>query len=359
MRVAFLWNGISGYHNACLKELAGRNGVDLFVCHEPGTRSAPYEEEQFAWMKKRVVWTKGSDLLSLQKELEEFDPHILIFASWNKPFYRKVAKSFAGRAWRVMGMDNCWRGTFKQRLGTLTATYYVRPLADAVWLPGERQAIFARKLGFEPRVIMRGSLSCDQGPIAQTYRDRMKEGRSLPHAFLYVGRFAPEKGLDTLVNAYAVYRKNVAVPWPLICCGAGPLHALLDGREGIYVEGFVQPEHIPAKLASAGCLILPSDFEPWALVVHEATSAGLLVIASEQVGAAVHLVQPNYNGYLFGCGDIEGLAKLMLRVSVMSDQKLESMSRASFSLSEQFSPHLWVDMLFDSYRNLAANPVQE
>jgi glycosyltransferase involved in cell wall biosynthesis len=349
MKVAFLWNGLSGYHNACLKELATRYGVELFVCHEAFKSSAPYEESQFAWMKKRIAWRKSSELGTLQQELHEFQPDILIYASWNKPVYRAIAKSFAGKAFRVMGMDNCWQGTIKQRLGVLVAPYYVRPLADAVWLPGERQAVFAKKLGFEAKAIMWGSLSCDQPPIAHVYVERVKQNRPLPHAFLYVGRFAREKGLDTMVQAYERYRKRSSDPWPLVCCGVGPLRSILEGKDGIRVEGFVQPRDMPMMLGSAGCFILASDFEPWALVVHEATSAGLPVIASEKVGAAVHLVRPCYNGFIFSSGDVEDLACLMLRISSMSDERLESMSQASYSLSQQFSPIRWADTLIESY----------
>jgi len=355
VRVAFLWNILSGYHNACLKELANRDGTEIFVCHEAFSNTAPYDERQFAWMKKRIAWRTSSDLNNLQEELHQFQPDILIFASWNKPVYRAIAKSFAGKAFRVMGMDNCWLGTIKQRFGVWIAPYYVRPLADAVWLPGERQAVFAKKLGFEPHVIMRGSLSCDQRPIANAYQERVGKGRPLPQTFLFVGRFVPAKGLDTLVKGYEIYRKASSNPWPLVCCGAGPLKSVLEGREGITVEGFIQPERMPATLASAGCFVLPSDFEPWALVVHEATSAGLPVIASERVGAAVHLVQPNYNGFIFGSGDAESLASLMLRVSNLSDARLEAMSRASFQMSQQFSPGGWVDMLFESYEALWKN----
>ena len=355
MKVAFLWNIFSGYYNACLKELAGRDGTELFVCHEAFTDSSPFDERQFSWIKTRIAWRNGDDLSNLQGQLEEFQPDILIFASWNKPVYRAVAKSLAGKAFRIMGMDNCWRGTLKQRFGTWIAPFYVRPLADAVWLPGERQAVFAEKLGFAPEVIMRGSLSCDQRPIAEAYLQRVKEGSSLPHSFLYVGRFAPEKGLDTLVKAYEIYRKGNSNPWPLLCCGAGPMRAILEGREGVRVEEFVQPEHMPAKLISAGCFILSSDFEQWSIVVHEATSAGLPVIASEQVGAAVHLVQPNYNGFIFGSGDAESLASLMLRISNMSDARLDAMSLASFQMSQQYSPSRWVDTLFDSYSALWKN----
>lgn len=355
MRVAFLWNNFSGYYNACLKELASRGGTELFVCHEAFKQTAPYDESQFAWIKNRISWRTSDDLSNLQKQLSDFRPDILIFASWNKPVYRAIAKHFAGKAFRVMGMDNCWLGTLKQCVGILIAPYYVRPLADAVWLPGERQAVFARKLGFEARVIMRGSLSCDQRPIADVYLGRVEQGKSLPRSFLYVGRFAREKGLDTLVRAYQAYRNMTSSPWPLMCCGAGPLQHILEGREGIQVKGFVQPEQLPAILASAGCFVLPSNFEPWALVVHEATSAGLPVIASERVGAAVHLVQPNYNGYIFGAGDAEALARLMKRISEMDSERLEKMSHASYLLSQQFSPSLWVDTLMDAYENLYAH----
>src|SRR5690242_266414 len=104
MRVAFLWNGLTGYHNACLKELANR-GAELFVCHEAVTGTAPYDQNQFAWMKKRISWGTASELRNLQSDLHDFNPNILIFASWNKPVYRAAAKSFAGKAFRVMGMD--------------------------------------------------------------------------------------------------------------------------------------------------------------------------------------------------------------------------------------------------------------
>jgi len=349
MRVAFLWNGLTGYHNACLKELASRGEIELFVCHEAITKTAPYDESQFAWMKTRIAWRNARDLVDLQRRLHDFKPDILIFASWNKPVYRAIAKSFAGKAFRVMGMDNCWLGTIKQHFGALISNYYVRPLADAVWLPGERQAVFAKKLHFEPKAIMWGSLSCDQKPIAEMYHLRLKEKRPLPHSFLFVGRFVRAKGLDTLVNAYEKYRNTSSDPWPLVCCGAGPLQSILEGREGIRIEGFVQPNRMPAALAAAGCFILPSDFEPWALVVHEAVSAGLPVIASERVGAAVHLVQPNYNGYIFAGGDADDLARLMLRIGSMSDERLEAMSYGSYLMSKQFSPSRWADTLLDSY----------
>jgi glycosyltransferase involved in cell wall biosynthesis len=123
----------------------------------------------------------------------------------------------------------------------------------------------------------------------------------------------------------------------------------VENQEGIRMEGFVQPEKMPQLLASIGCLVLPSSFEPWALVVHEAASAGRLILASENVGAVTHLVQPGYNGFIFNNNDVPALVGLMFRVSGMSDPELDQMSRSSHSLSRQFSPKQWSDTLLGSY----------
>ena len=357
MRAAVLWTGLSGYLNACLKELVSREGLELFVSHQASVPDAPFSDDQFAWIPRRLVWRSMVDFTSLRAQLRAFDPEIVVFCGWHVPGYRRIARELAERCFRIMAMDNCWKATPKQWLGTLIAPWYVRPLADAVWVPGERQAAFARRLGFEQRATLWGSLSCDQPMIETVHLSRLAAGRALPHSFLFVGRFVSDKGVDQLVNAYRLYRESSGDPWPLVCCGAGPLGSRLKGKPGIRVEGFVQPDHLRDLLASSGCLILPSTFEPWALVIHEATSAGLLVLSSEKAGAAVHLVQDNYNGFIFDGGDVKGLAARMSRVSNLSDARLDAMSQASHLLSKQFSPARWADTLLQAFDTIQIQKV--
>jgi glycosyltransferase involved in cell wall biosynthesis len=347
VRIGILWTGLSGYLNGCLRELASRDGVELFVSHRAPALDAPFDESQFSWICNRFMWRTDSELQGLESRLAEFNPDVLIFAGWAVPAYRSAAKMAQGRCLRIMTMDNCWLATAKQRLATWVAHYYVRPLADFVWLPGERQAVFARKMGFEQRAILRGLYCGDQDRIGEVHEARISAGAPVPRSFLFIGRFVQEKGIDTLVNAYETYRASVPDPWPLVCYGTGPLRSLLENKPGIEIKGFLQPEQLRSRLGTAGCLILPSDFEPWAVVVHEAASAGLLILASENVGAAVHLVQDNYNGYIFGGKDVHGLATLMKRVSMFPDERLDEMSRASHLLSMQFSPRRWADTLLD------------
>ena len=165
MRVAILWTGLSGYLNACLKELASREGVELFVSHQAPVQHVPFDDKQYAWIPNRLVWRSQADLAPLEEKLRAFDPEILVFAGWHVPAYRRTARAFAERCWRVLAIDNPWEATLRQRIGTLVAPWYIRPLADMIWVPGERQAAFAKRLGFELRAILWGSLSCDAAGI--------------------------------------------------------------------------------------------------------------------------------------------------------------------------------------------------
>lgn len=353
MRVAILWTGMSGYLNACLKELAGREQVELFVSHMAPAAQVPFIDNQCAWIRNRLVWQSNADLAPLGERLSAFDPEIMVFSGWHVPPYRRIAKERANQCWRVMAIDNCWRATPKQNVGMLIAPWYIQPLADAIWIPGERQAALARKLGFEQCTILWGLYAGDQTAIEAVHLSRVSDGRPVPHSFLFVGRFVSEKGVEQLVKAYESYREGSIDPWPLVCCGAGPLRSCLEGRTGIRVEGFVQPDRLREILASAGCLVLPSTFEPWGVAVHEAASAGLLILASENVGAAVHLVQDNYNGYIFDSRNVTELAALMSRVSGLSNERLDTMSGASHLLSKQFSPGRWADTLIEGFREFS------
>ena len=347
MKIAVLWITLTGYLNSCLRELAAHPDVELFVAHAPTDSDAPFDEQPYAWISRRLAWHTESELKALGPRLEEFNPDVILFAGWAVPAYRELAKTWRGRALRIMTMDNCWRGTAKQWVGTLAAPLTVRRLADAIWVPGERQAMFARRMGFRQRQILRGSYSCDHPIFCRVFSERVRTGAPLPRAFLFVGRLVPEKGIDTLLSAYRAYRDRSAEPWPLICCGAGPLSSAVEREPGVVARGFVQPEDLAKELAQAGCLVLPSSFEPWALVVHEAAAAGLLVLASEAVGSVPHLVQDGYNGFVFGVNDAAGLTELMGRVSQLDEHKLDAMSAASNALSYQFTPVNWADKVLE------------
>jgi glycosyltransferase involved in cell wall biosynthesis len=62
---------------------------------------------------------------------------------------------------------------------------------------------------------------------------------------------------------------------------------------------------------AADVLVLPSDHEPWALVVEEAIAAGMTVVTSDVVGAARELVADRVSGRIFLRGDRDSLQQAL------------------------------------------------
>jgi glycosyltransferase involved in cell wall biosynthesis len=346
VRVAVLWNGLSGYLSACLRELAAQPNTQLFVSRSRPDPSTPYDESQFEFLRDSYVYDGHPDQRELLGRLAKFKPDVLIVASWNRPEYRAVCLSYKRKALRVCCMDNQWRGTAKQWLGVLTAPVFVRSLFDVTFVAGERQFEFAKRMGFSENHIWRGFLSCDHECFRAAYETSSKVLIDR-RAFLYVGRLSPEKCVDTLLDAYRIYRSNSSQPWSLRIAGEGPLRSRVLGSPGVEYEGFVQPNAMPKLFATAGCFVLPSRFEQWGVVLHEAASAGLPIICTPECGASTSLVRTGRNGLLVGKDDAVDLANAMSTIAVLPQNKWREFSDFSAELSLQFTPNRWARLVYE------------
>jgi len=350
LRIAVMWTELSGYLNACLLALNKRYQVELDITRiaREGPDRRPYDEAMFAWMPRLRTLPDGDGKHAekVLNEMTSFDPHVAIISGWSTPVYRKIARVLRQRGVYVIGTaDNPWRGSLKQHLGILISPWYVRPLFDVLWVPGERGATFASKLGFQGQHLMQGLYSADREKFeaAGAWRENLGK-KDWPRRFFFAGRLAEEKGIEDLISAYQIYRKIAQDPWELWIAGSGPLEGMLSGVEGVRLLGFVQPEDYDRILRQVSVFVLPSHFEPWGLVIHEMAIGGLPILCSRQCGSSVELVQDGYNGYLFEAGDIEGLASLL---NLMTGERvdLQLMGRRSALLSHRYSPEQWADYL--------------
>jgi glycosyltransferase involved in cell wall biosynthesis len=352
VKIAVLWTTMSGYLNACLRALNEIPGTSLFVCYRRPGPDTPFDTAQFDWMPRTLTWEMSPDEDLLLCKLEEFKPDLILGAAYHVSAYRNVCRRFARKALRVYCTDNQWKGTLKQWLGVVTSPLYVRAFYDAIFVPGERQALWARQMGFHDDQIWHGCLSCDHPKFAAVHRTRSASGEP-PNSFLFIGRLCAEKGVEILVHAYSEYRESSPDPWPLIIAGTGPLTAQVEGREGVIHKGFLQPCEMPALLESAGALVLPSTYEPWALVIHEAGAAGVPVICTAECGASVRLVQDGYSGYIVETGNANSLSRALTRFARLSDDRRRAMGEASYSLSLQFTPQRWAQYVHEKGTELA------
>jgi glycosyltransferase involved in cell wall biosynthesis len=351
LRICVLWSRLSGYLSASLRALADA-GAELLVVHEAAGADAPFDDRELTSGFRAVSWQGAPDERHLTSLLDGFAPDALVVNSWHIGAYRRASRRLRGRALRIVTVHNQWTATPKQLAARAAAPVLLHPTYDAAFVCDERQAVFAEKLGFRAERMLWGVNTCDQPRFARVAAERGDD--SPPPGFLFVGRLVEDKAVDVLAAAYRRYRATVEGPWPLLVAGVGPLAALLSEIDGVELLGFVQPADLPGVYARAGCLVLPSRIEPWGVVVHEATSAGLPVVCTRACGAATRLVLDGYNGAVVRPGDELGLSRAMARISGASPEHRRSMGAASEALSRQFTPERWAQVLLSRVPDLRA-----
>ena len=121
---------------------------------------------------------------------------------------------------------------------------------------------------------------------------------------LFSGRLIPVKRPDLLVDAFVALAEQ-RPEWDLVILGDGDLKESLQKsvpsclQDRIFWIPFQsEQQEVSAIYRACDLLVLPSNYEPWALVINEAVAAGLAVVATAVVAAAAELVVDGENGYL-------------------------------------------------------------
>jgi glycosyltransferase involved in cell wall biosynthesis len=358
IRVAVLWSRLSGYFVDCLAELASR-GVELLIVHWPASANAPFRFRDSDLPGTRYLRTDIDRFGRLEDLLRKFDPHAALVSGWMDWLYIRTALVLRRRGVVVIGgMDNQWRGHFKQVIAPICAGWVLRRTFSALWVPGERSEQYARRLGFRGVRLWRG-LYCGASKkfhAAGEVRAREWLGRGeWPRRFVFVGRYEDVKGVPELLEAYAKYRELCSEPWELWCAGHGSLKLLVSAARGVRDLGFVQPNGLPSVLADAGCFVLPSRKEPWGVALLEGAASGLPLICSDECGSHVELVREGFNGWVVRAGDAAGLAAAMVRVSSMSPKELSEFGKRSADLALAYTPERWAEYFLEKYSELASS----
>ncbi|MGI0486336.1 glycosyltransferase family 4 protein [Pantanalinema rosaneae CENA516] len=193
---------------------------------------------------------------------------------------------------------------------------------------------------------------------------------------LYVGRFDPRKGIETLVRAFAQLRagqRNDSLdPAKLrlvIVGGSDPDQ--IDGQERQRIKGIVQElglaeqtqfvgrvghDLLPLYYTAADVCVIPSHYEPFGLVAIEAMACGTPVVASD-VGGLKFTVIPEETGLLAPVQDDTAFAQAIARI--LSDELWARKLRrqASLRVQQNFSWSGVAARLSDLYRRLLAQSI--
>ncbi|MCX7729577.1 MAG: glycosyltransferase, partial [Bacteroidia bacterium] len=168
--------------------------------------------------------------------------------------------------------------------------------------------------------------------------------RKRNYTFLFAGRYAPEKNVQTLWNVFIELCEEYPNNWILLCAGKGNVPAIQHPQ--IKHLGFLQPNELADVLLNTDVFILPSKFEPWGVIIHEVTTAGLPVITSNTVGANDFFVRHQENGFIFDINCKKELKQYLIYMMKVSDEEYFRMSDKSYELSTQVTTQNWIKKIY-------------
>jgi glycosyltransferase involved in cell wall biosynthesis len=233
-----------------------------------------------------------------------------------------------GKTWLKRAMLPCFFKAVDGALaiGTLNREYYLHygvPATQIFMMPYAVDNAFFQQKAEEAR------------PYRATLRAELGLESDRP-VILYASKFQPRKRPRDLLEAYIqLSLDGIREPTPyLLFIGDGAERPALEARaEGlgwssVKFLGFKNQSELPRYYDLCDIFVLPSEHEPWGLVVNEVMNAGKAVIVSDHVGCGPDLIADGQNGYVVPVGDVQLLAERLHRL-VTYPEHCRAMGQAS------------------------------
>jgi glycosyltransferase involved in cell wall biosynthesis len=232
--------------------------------------------------------------------------------------------------------------------------------ADQVIVPSTGTLEMVKSLGIPAEKITLTPYSIDnewwKSQSAKVNRDAVRAdlGAAAEQLIiLFCAKLQPWKRPMDLLQAFAEADLAASV---LVFAGEGQQRAELEAQAvklglqaRVKLLGFVNQSQLPALYSAADVMVLPSSYEPFAVVVNEAMCCRCPVIVSDQVGAARDLVAPVRPEFVFPAGNVTALAQT-LRAAFANRDQLRETGMRGFAYVETHSPQRLIAATVDAVR---------
>jgi 1,2-diacylglycerol 3-alpha-glucosyltransferase len=363
-KLAIVTEIIAPYRVPVFNALAQRTEIDLHVVflseNDPTLRRwRVYKDEIRFYYDVLPSWRQRlgrHNLLinrGVQSALNRIQPDVLLcggynyLASWSAAYWAKKQR-IPLLLWSESTDFDQRRGygvveLMKKRFLDLCAGYVV---------PGKSSLNYLKHLGIAEGIFtapnaVDAALFSGLADTARANDLEVRTRRGLPaRYFLYVGRLVQAKGIFELLEAYAQLAAEIRGKIGLIFVGDGADHAKLAERASkispgtIQVLGFMHREELAEIYALAEGFVFPTHSDPWGLVVNEAMTCSLPVIATTVAGCTLDLVQDGWNGFVVPPCDVPQLTLAMARLAEDSEQRAAMGCRSRERIAE-YSPAAW------------------
>lgn len=179
------------------------------------------------------------------------------------------------------------------------------------WLPAERRAAIHNPL----------APGRNEGPAPEG--SWWRAGR---RHVVGMGRLAPQKGFDLLIEAFARVAHEHP-EWDLVICGEGHERPRLEAQ--VRAAALIERVHLPGLirdpfpvLAAADLFVLSSRYEGFGNVIIEAMASGTAVLSTDCPFGPGEIIESGRNGMLVPAESVEALADGFRRM--MKDPSLRA-----------------------------------
>jgi glycosyltransferase involved in cell wall biosynthesis len=359
VRVVVIKNIPAPYTSALFSELSQRQGIDLTVVYEAATESGRYWEAGIG-TGFREIFLPSSTLnfgpvapdthvhvtRGAREMFRATRPEVLIASGGVWSSVVNVVAAAKARRGHLAFVP--WWGEFRDarvgspRWASLPLRRFVVGAGDA-WLANTRRAAAnAVTLGADPDRIELAPYVPVLPPSGVGPNVERSDAAEL--AFLFVGQLTPRKGVPELIQA-----ADRMPGLQLRIAGSGPLWsevaALAERHAGVTLLGQLDAAGVADEMSRAQWLIVPSRFDEWGLVCHEAARLGLPIIAGSDVGAIERMMVPGTSGLVFESGDADGLFVAMRDAAGWSAARRRSAGEVATRLAAAWDSRAAVDAI--------------
>jgi glycosyltransferase involved in cell wall biosynthesis len=233
-------------------------------------------------------------------------------------------------------------------------------MADQVIVPssGSRDLMISLGLAEERVTLTPYSVDNDWWMLQSSQVDREKVRASWTVAaddtvVLFCAKLQSWKRPLDLLKAFAKGNFSNTV---LVFAGEGPQRRQLEVAatelgvaSRVCFLGFVNQSQLPGVYTASDVMVLPSSYEPFAVVVNEAMCCGCAVIASDRVGAARDLIAPVSPEFIYPSGNVEVLAGI-LRTALEDRARLHAVGQAARQHIQTWSPERNIEATVEAIR---------
>jgi len=330
--------GIQRHSKLLIEELAKTKSCQLTVIH-PHTAKRMFDAESnvheididFNHANGNYLYNcyKYSKLVYAQ--LIKF-PEAIVYTQGLNVWYG-AAKFKERLIYNPHGLEPFQGQTFRDKITTLPFRIVLRKVF--------KKATYVISLGGHLTTILKAA------GVPQSKIKVLPNATNIPHfieksanaitTFLFVGRFAHNKGIDLLLQTIKeLNTEGFENQMQFILVGKGPLYEQMISEyklPNITFAGFADDEQLKAFYTSSDAFIFPTLFEGMPTVVLEAMSFRLPIIVSD-VGATAELVDAS-NGYLIEKNNKQQLKAAIKKFISLSAENRKNMADQSLYKVEQ------------------------